>query len=101
MQIQFTDFPDDGGPALKAFATEKVERLEKFFDRIVDVDVYLKEGNDPGKTATAGFRVNIPTDRLFAEEAAETYEEALDASSKAMERQLKRWKEKHTAHLNR
>lgn len=101
MQIQFTDFPDGGGPELKDFARGKVERLEKFFDRIVDVDVYLKEGNDPGHGATAGFRVNIPTDRLFAEESAETYQEALDSASRSMERQLKRWKEKHTAHLNR
>lgn len=101
MQIQFTDFPDAAQPELKTFATQKVERLGKFFDRIVDVDVYLKEGNDPGKAATAGFRVNVPTDRLFAEESAESYEEALDSASRSMERQLKRWKEKHTAHLNR
>ena len=55
----------------------------------------------PRTAATAEFRVNIPTTRLFCEEHGGNYEEALDKASKAMERQLKRWKEKHTAHLNR
>ena len=98
MQIQLADFPDNGNPNLKAFATEKVERLGKFFDRIVDVDVYLKKGNDPAGEATAEMRVNIPTTRLFCTEHAESYEEALDKASKAMERQLIRWKEKHSSH---
>ena len=43
-------------------------------------------------------RVNIPTTRLFCTEHAESYEEALDKASKAMERQLIRWKEKHSSH---
>ena len=101
MQINFTDFPEVKDDQLREFARGKVERLGKFFDRIVDVDVYLKEDNDPAAPSTAGFRVNIPTDTLFAEESAETYQEALDHASRSMERQLKRWKEKHTAHLNR
>ena len=98
MQIQLADFPQNGTEELRAFATQKVERLQKFYDRIVDVDVYLKEGNDPKGAASAELRVNIPTTRLFCEEHAESFEEALDKASRSMERQLKKWKEKHAGH---
>ncbi len=98
MQIQLEDFPDNGNPELKTFATQKVERLAKFYDRIVDVDVFLKAGNDPAGEATAEFRVNIPTTRLFCTEHANSYEEALDKASRAMERQLLKWKSKHSTH---
>ena len=98
MQIQFAAFPENAAPTLKEFATERVERLGKFYDKIVDIDVYLRPGNSPGGSATAEFRVNVPQATLFCEEHGESFEAALDKASRAMERQLKRHKEKLTAH---
>ena len=98
MQIQFAAFPENATPNLKTLAIEKVERLGKFYDKIVDVDVYVRPGNDKAGSATAEFRVNVPSSTLFCEEHAESYEEALDKASRAMERQLKRFKDKQAAH---
>ena len=98
MQIQFAAFPENAAPTLKAFTTEKVERLGKFYDKIVDVDVYVRPGNAPGGSATAELRVNVPHATLFCEEHAESFEGAVDKASRAMERQLKRYKDKLTAH---
>ena len=98
MQIQFAAFPENAAPTLKTFATEKAERLGKFYDRIIDIDVFVRSGNDPSGTATAEFRVNVPSNTLFCEEHADTFEEALDKASRAMERQLKRFKEKQAAY---
>lgn len=98
MQIQLASFPDNANPGLKQVVTDKVERLGKFYDKIVDVDVYLREGNNPRGSATAEFRVNVPSSTLFCEEHGDSFEEALDKASRAMERQLKRFKDKVSTH---
>ena len=94
MQINLEALPDTATEQLKSLVNEKVERLGKFYDRIVEADVYLKEGNDPANGSIAEIRLNVPNDTLFCEEKAQSFEEAIDKASRAMERQVKRFKEK-------
>jgi len=94
MQINLEALPDSASDELKSLTLRKVERLGKFYDRIVDADVYLKNNGDPEQGCTAEIRLNVPSDRLYCEERAATYEEAIDKASRAMERQVKRFKDK-------
>lgn len=94
MQINYEAFPDDATPQLREFVEAKVQRLGKFFDRIVEVDVYLRKGNDPQNGCVTELRVNVPNDTLFCEEHAPSFEESTDKASRAMERQVKKFKDK-------
>ena len=94
MQISIEAFPDNGSDALRALVLRKTERVGKFYDRIVDAEAYLKDNGDPKEGCSAELRVNVPGDTLFCEERAESYEEAIDKASRAMERQVKRFKER-------
>ena len=98
MQINLEALPPQADERLREFVTQKVERLGKFYARIVEADVFLKSGNDPENGAVAEIRLNVPQDTLFCEEHAPTFEEAIDKCSHAMERQVKRYKDKHASH---
>ena len=98
MQINFESLPASASPTLKALITRKVERLAKFYDRIVEADVYIKEDKDHKRPAIAEIRLNVPNDTLFCVERGASFEEAIDNASQAMERQVKKFKEKLRPH---
>ena len=97
MKINLETLPTNANDQLRDFVTRKVERIGKFYDRIVEADVYLKKGNDASNPCVAEIRLNVPGDTLFCEEKAPTYEEAVDKSSSVMERQVKKFKETHSS----
>ena len=98
MQINLESFPDTGSKSLRELVHRKTERLDKFYDRIVGADVYLKSTGDPEASCEAEIRLNVPADTLFCEERGASFEEAIDKASRAMERQLKKFKDKHATH---
>ncbi len=59
----------------------------------------MKEDADPKQPAIAQIRLNVPNDTLFCEERGASLEEAIDNASKAMERQVKKFKEKLRPHV--
>lgn len=79
---------------LQALIHKKVGKLEKFFPRIITADVTLKATQDSRKTSEAEVRLNVPNDTLFAGSRADSYEKALTDSVDALERQIKKYKEK-------
>ena len=86
--------PAHASEELRQLVLRKVQRLEKFYDRIVAADVYLKASNHANDEATAEIRLNVPADTLFCAESGASFEEAIDKASDNMERQLKRFKER-------
>lgn len=94
MQINYEALPDNATDQLRTFVEGKVQRLGKFYDRIVEIDVYLRKGNDPQNGCVTELRVNVPNDTLFCEEEAPSFEESTDKASRVMERQIKKFKEK-------
>ena len=98
MQINLESLPDNATDALKDVVRQKVERLGKFYSRIVEADVYLKDTGDDDNPCAAEIRLNVPNDRLFCEERGGSFEEAIDSASRAMERQVKRFKDKVATH---
>ena len=97
MKINLETLPDSANEDLRTFALRKVERLGKFYDRIVEADVYLKSGSDASEPCVAEIRINVPGDTLYCEEKAATYEAAIDSASHVMERQVKKFKETHAS----
>ena len=77
---------------------EKMQKLEHFFDRIVDAKVILKlENTGQIKDKIVEIQLNVPRGRIFHKESAKTFENSLDAALKAITRQLKKYKDRRRA----
>ena len=74
---------------------KKLIKLETFYNRIIDGEVFLRIGNDESKiNKIIEIKLNIPGDQLFAKERARTFEIGADEVTEALRRQIKKVKEK-------
>lgn len=98
LQIQSINF--DADAKLLAFIEEKCAKLSKFFDRIVDGQVFLKTEKDREKreNKVVEIKLNVPGEVLIAAERGHYFEEATDLAVDNLKRQLVRYKEKLRTH---
>lgn len=93
VNIESLDFKAD--KKLLGFIEKKIEKLTKFYEGIVAVNVKLrieKEGAKENKVAE--IKLNVPQSDLFAKRNHSTFEGAIDDVLEALRRQLKKHKEK-------
>src|SRR5690606_38851440 len=77
------------------FIQIKLDKIEKYYDRVVDADVYLKVENTSDKeNKVVDVRVNIPGNDLAVSKQAKTFEAAIDMCCEALESLLVKHKEK-------
>lgn len=78
------------------FVTKKVNKLDTFFEGIINAEVTLKvDKPETVNNKISEVKLSIPiTDTLFAKKQADTFEEATDLAVEAIRRQLKKHKEK-------
>jgi putative sigma-54 modulation protein len=80
---------------LTDYIQKKLSKLDQFFDRIVDVSVFLKlENSGQVKDKIVEVRVNVPGDTLICKHTDKLFEASIDAVSDNLKRQLIRFKEK-------
>ena len=87
----------DADVKLLDFIQRKVDKLETFYDQIVDGEVFLRLNNSKVENKTVEIKLNIPGNQLFAKEEAKSFEEATDQATEALRRQLRRFKVKQSA----
>ncbi|WP_430409696.1 ribosome hibernation-promoting factor, HPF/YfiA family [Kordia sp.] len=81
------------------FIQRKMDKLENYYDKVIDADVYLKVENTSVKeNKIAEVRVNIPGDDIMMKKQCRTFEEAIDEASKSLQRALLKRKEKIRTH---
>jgi putative sigma-54 modulation protein len=95
MQISITGHHVDVTEALKNYVTEKMERIERHFDKIVNVHVVLAVEKLVQK-AEATVQVNGAS--LFAQEESEDLYAAIDGMVDKLDRQVVKHKEKVQEH---
>jgi putative sigma-54 modulation protein len=77
------------------FTEKKIESLEKFHDKIVDVEVFLKVQNTSDKeNKITEIKINIPGSELIVKRETKTFEEGVNLGVDSLKRQLKKSKEK-------
>lgn len=81
---------------LVSFIQKKVDKLEKFYDRMVDGEVFLRLNNEGTENKTVEIKLKVPGDQLFAKEQATSFEEAADLATGALRKQLGKFKAKIT-----
>ena len=95
MNINIQSLHFDATDKLKEFIQKKVTKLEKYSDDILTAEVILKVVKPETKmNKEASIKLNVKSDDLFASKVAESFEEAVDLSIEALEKQLVKYKEK-------
>jgi putative sigma-54 modulation protein len=96
IKIQSVHFEADA--RLKDLIVEKLQKLQKFYNSILTVDVFLKlENSGQVKDKIIELKANIPGDTIVVTSTDKTFEASLDKASDVIIRQLKRRKEKQRA----
>ncbi|WP_425077593.1 ribosome hibernation-promoting factor, HPF/YfiA family [Psychroserpens sp. S379A] len=82
------------------FIQKRMNKLDQFYDKVIDSDVYLKVENTSDKeNKIFEARVNVPGDSFVVKKQCKTFEEGTDVAISSLERQLKKRKEKLRAHM--
>ena len=77
-----------------------MNKLDQFYDKVIQSDVYLKVENTSDKeNKIFEARVSVPGDRLVVKKQCKTFEECTDMAVNSLGRLLKKRKEKLRAHL--
>jgi putative sigma-54 modulation protein len=94
MKLQVHSIHFDADSKLVDFIQKKVDKLETFYDRLVDGEVFLRLNNEGVENKTVEIKLNIPGTQLFAIEKAKSFEAAADQATTALKNQLKKFKTK-------
>lgn len=95
MKIQIQSLHFDASESLEAFIQKKVSKLERFSDEIIHAEVILKVVKpEVSNNKEASIKLTVKSAELFANKVADSFEEAIDNSVEALEKQLIKQKEK-------
>lgn len=82
------------------FVQERMDKLEKFYDKVVSCDVFFKvEKTSEKENKIAEIKIHVPGDEFIVKKQCKTFEEAVEQSAESLERLLIKRKEKVNAHL--
>ncbi len=95
MNIQIHSVRFDADKKLIKFINQKLNKLAKLGEGIVNTEVYLRLDNDEGKeNKITEIKIDYPGGPLFAKKQSKTFEEATDLAVDALKKQITRHKEK-------
>lgn len=98
MKLRIHSVNFDADASVLDFIQKKADKLDTFYDRIVEGEAFLRHNNKDGiDNKTVEFKIFVPGATLFSKEDAATFQEAADSAVEAMRRQLKKHKEKQNA----
>jgi len=95
MKLQVHSIHFDADSKLLDFVQKKTNKLDTFYDRIIDGEVFFRLNNDvTNENKIVEIKINIPGNQLFASERSSSFEEATDEAVQALKKQLLKFKEK-------
>lgn len=81
------------------FVQKRLDKLDLFFDKIIQADVYLKVENTSDKeNKIFEAKLSVPGDVFVVKKQSKSFEEGADLAASSLERQLKKRKEKLRSH---
>src|SRR5271165_2629679 len=79
------------------FIQKKVDKLDTFFDHIINGEVYLKlENVEDEANKITEIKLMLPGSQIFAKEQCKTFEEATDLAVESLRKQIEKYKQKKT-----
>ena len=99
MNVNIQSVHFDADRKLIEYVNRKLQKLENFSDRIIQVNVFLKLDNVVHivKDKIAEIRVHIPRHNFFVKSTSKSFEESFDDALGSLVTQLKRKKERKAA----
>ena len=89
----------DADQKLIDFIQKRGNKLDKFFDRIIDGEVFMRLDKDNNmENKIIEIKLNIPKNQLFVKERAKSFEAATDLAIDALKKQILKHKEKMISH---
>src|SRR3954464_6542345 len=99
MKLQMHSVHFDADVSLTDFIQLRLDKLETFYDRITEGEVFLRLNNNDGiANKTVEVKLFVPGATLFTKETAITFETATDQAVDALKTQIKKHKDKMTSH---
>ena len=99
MKLQMHSIRFDADQKLISFIQKKADKLDRFFDRIIDGEVFMRlDKDDNMENKIIEIKLNIPKNQLFAKERAKTFEAASDQAIDALRKQIIKHKDKIMSH---
>ena len=99
MKLQMHSIRFDADEKLIQFIQKKADKLDTFFDRIIDGEVFMRLDKDNNmENKIIEIRLNIPKNQLFVKERAKSFEAASDQPMEAVRKQIIKHKEKIVEH---
>lgn len=93
VNVQSVNFNAD--KSLIEFVEKKLSGLDKYYDKIVDADVFLKVQQTSGKeNKLFEVKLNVPGNDFVVKKQCKTFEEGAMLVSDSLKRQLTKKKEK-------
>ncbi|MCK5781208.1 MAG: ribosome-associated translation inhibitor RaiA [Flavobacteriales bacterium] len=97
VKVQAVDFKVD--QKLIDFVQKKMDKLDQFYDKIVDGGVSLKLGHkNEHSNKIAEVSVKVPGDVLVVKKQTKSFEESVDGCVESLKRMLRKKNEKVKAH---
>ncbi len=94
MRVQTEAIHFSADVKLLAAIDAKIQKLEHFFDRIIEARVILKlENSGQVRDKIAEIKLQLPNGVIFIKETSKTFEVAFDKAIVALKRQLVKYKE--------
>lgn len=82
------------------FATERIEKLSKYYDKVVSTDIFFKvEKTSEKENKIAEIKMHVPGDDFLVKKQCKSFEEAIDQAAESLERLLVKRKEKLSDHI--
>ncbi|MDH5475377.1 MAG: ribosome-associated translation inhibitor RaiA [Cyclobacteriaceae bacterium] len=94
MKLQMHSIHFNADTKLLDFVQRKVNKLETYYDHMVDGEVFLRLNNEGIDNKTVEIKINMPGNQIFAKVDAHSFEKATDLTTEALRRQIKKYKEK-------
>jgi len=95
MKLQMHSIHFDADYKLLDFVQKRVDKLETFYDRFIDGEVYLRlDKDEQNANKIVEIKLNLPGVQIFAKEKKDSFEAATDSSCEALRRQVKKHKAK-------
>ncbi len=97
MKLQVHSIHFDADQKLINFIQQRVDKLQTFYDRMVDGEVFLRLNNEGVENKTVEIKLSVPGKKLFAKEQARSFEAAADQAVEGLRAQLKKFKTRENA----
>lgn len=95
MKLQMHSIHFDADHKLTDFIQRKADKLDTFYDRIIDGEVFMRlDKNEKNANKIIEIKLNVPGKQLFAKNQSDSFEGAADEAVEGLRRQIKKFKEK-------